>query len=71
MSGDRPQSATAAASADFRAGVEAPLLRSAARALALARATGTPCFIWRDGRIVNIAPANKADDVHAKVPGRD
>jgi hypothetical protein len=28
---------------------------AAASALALARRTGTPCCIWRDGRVVDIA----------------
>ncbi len=33
-----------------------PALRRAARdALRLARQTGTPCYIMRDGKIVNIA----------------
>lgn len=30
------------------------LQRAALRALELARQTGTPCYIWRDGRVVNI-----------------
>jgi len=55
----------------FWAGAEAALRRSAARALAIARATGTPCFVWEDGRIVDIGAADKADAVHTKVPGRD
>lgn len=39
----------------------AALIRAAERARALALATGTPCYIWRDGRIVNIgAPATDA-----------
>lgn len=55
----------------FWAGVDAAWLRSAARALAVAGATGTPCFVWQDGRIVDIAHANKADTLDTKVPGRD
>jgi len=57
--------------APFLVGVEAALRRSAARALAIARATGTPCFVWQDGRIVDIASADKARVVRTKVPGRD
>jgi hypothetical protein len=71
MTQDRPQTSTAPAPDDFRAGVDAALLRSAARALAIARATGTPCFVWQDGRIVDIGPANQADTLDTIVPGRD
>jgi hypothetical protein len=36
----------------------AALLRSSRRALELAQKTGTPCYVWQDGRIINIgAPA--------------
>jgi len=71
MNREHLQTSTAPAPDDFRAGVEAALLRSAARALALARATGTPCFVWQDGKIVDIAPVNQAEVVHTKVPGWD
>ncbi len=71
MNREHPQTSTAPALDDFREGVEAALRRSAARVLALARANGTPCFVWQDGRIVDIAPAHKAEAVHAKVPGWD
>lgn len=41
--------------------VEAALIRAAANARALALATGTPCYVWKDGRIVNIGtPAQDA-----------
>jgi hypothetical protein len=33
------------------------LRRSARKALDLARQTGTPCYVWQDGRIVNIGAA--------------
>ena len=34
------------------------LQRSARKALELARQTGTPCYVWQNGKIVNIgAPA--------------
>lgn len=39
--------------------VGAALQRSARRALEIALQTSTPCYIWQDGRIVNIgAPAD-------------
>jgi len=34
---------------------EAALRRSARNALELARATGTPCYVWVDGKMVDIA----------------
>ena len=41
--------------------VGAALHRSARRALEIALQTSTPCYIWQDGRIVNIgAPSNSA-----------
>ncbi|MFM2059097.1 MAG: hypothetical protein RLY71_3482 [Pseudomonadota bacterium] len=34
------------------------LRRAASRARALAQSTGTPCYVWKDGKVVNIgAPA--------------
>jgi hypothetical protein len=33
------------------------LLRSARRALELALRTGTPCYVWQNGKIVNIGAA--------------
>ena len=37
------------------------LQRSARKALEIALQTGTPCYIWRDGRVVNVgAPADVA-----------
>lgn len=36
-------------------GAEAALVRAAKVALDLALATGTPCYIWRDGRVVDLA----------------
>ena len=41
--------------------VGAALQRSARRALEIALQTSTPCYIWQDGRIVNIGtPADSA-----------
>ena len=71
MNRELPPTSTAPAPDAFLVKVEAALRRSAARALAIARATGTPCFVWEDGRIVDIGAADKADAVHTKVPGRD
>ncbi len=31
------------------------LRRAAAKARLLAQQTGTPCYVWQDGKIVNIA----------------
>ena len=36
-------------------GAEAALRRAVARALALARQTGTHCYVWQDGKIVDLA----------------
>ncbi|MGZ8217147.1 hypothetical protein [Methylomagnum sp.] len=36
------------------AGIEAALHRAAEQALKLARQTGTPCYVMRDGKIVDI-----------------
>lgn len=33
------------------------LQRSASKALQLARQAGTPCYVWLDGKIVNIGAA--------------
>lgn len=33
---------------------DAALQRAARKALEIALQTGTPCYIWRDGKIVNI-----------------
>jgi hypothetical protein len=71
MNCERLQTSTASAPDAFGVGVEAASRCSAARALALARATGTPCFVWQDGRIVDIATANNADAAQPKVPGWD
>jgi hypothetical protein len=35
-------------------GAAEALRRSACKAQALAVQTGTPCYIWRDGQVVNI-----------------
>jgi len=40
------------------------LQRAALRAQELARQTGTPCYIWRDGRVVNIGAPVDATPVY-------
>jgi len=40
------------------------LRRAALKARELALQTGTPCYVWQDGRIVNIGTP-QADDPHA------
>jgi hypothetical protein len=37
------------------------LRRSARRALEIALQTGTPCYIWQDGRIVNIGAPERVE----------
>lgn len=44
--------------ADLRGALPA-LKRAARRALELARQTGTPCWVLRDGRMVDIAKESK------------
>lgn len=34
--------------------VEAALRRAGRKALELALQTGTPCYVWQDGKVVNI-----------------
>jgi DNA-directed RNA polymerase subunit K/omega len=41
-------------------GSKAALVRAAKRALALARRTGTPCWVLHNGKLVNIAARRKA-----------
>lgn len=36
------------------AGIDAALKRAAKAAHLLARKTNTPCYIWKDGKIVNL-----------------
>ena len=40
-------------------GSQAALERAARSALAIARSTGTPCYILKDGKIVDIAARRK------------
>lgn len=44
------------------AGVETALKRAAKSARALARRTKTPCYIVKDGKIVNVAEDRKAPE---------
>jgi hypothetical protein len=46
---------------DELAGIDAALRRAAKAAHALARKTKTPCYIWKDGQIVDMtAKQNKS-----------
>jgi hypothetical protein len=36
------------------------LRRAAAKALEIALQTGTPCYIWQDGRMINIGTPTRA-----------
>jgi mRNA interferase HigB len=65
------QASSVSASDTFLIGVEAALRRSAARALSIARATGTPCWVWQDGRIVDLAAGDEGPSVRTEVPGWD
>jgi hypothetical protein len=54
-------------------GVEAALRRAGAQALKLARQTGTPCWVWRDGKMVDLTQesdpaADAAPDLPASSP---
>ncbi|OGU16922.1 MAG: hypothetical protein A2076_17115 [Geobacteraceae bacterium GWC2_53_11] len=42
------------------AGIDAALKRAAKAAHLLARKTKTPCYIWKDGQIVDIAALKKS-----------
>lgn len=41
------------------AGVDAALKRAAKSALKLAKQTKTPCYVWKNGQIVDIAQSRK------------
>lgn len=42
------------------AGIDAALKRAAKAAHLLARKTNTPCYIWKDGKIVNLTEKSVA-----------
>jgi hypothetical protein len=48
------------------AAVDAALKRAAKAAHTLARKTKTPCYIWKDGAIVNVAAPKKKRTIMAK-----
>ncbi|MDT8440708.1 MAG: hypothetical protein RQ723_03490 [Desulfuromonadales bacterium] len=48
------------------AGMDAALKRAAKAALTLARKTKTPCYVWQDGAIVDLAAQKKS--THMKKP---
>jgi len=54
-------------------GVDAALRRAAKRARDVARRTGTPLVLWRDGKVVHVHPdeLELADRVAEDEPGPD
>lgn len=48
------------------AAVDAALKRAAKAAHTLARKTKTPCYIWKDGAIVNVVEPKKKRTITAK-----
>ena len=51
------------------AGIDAALKRAAKAAHILARKTKTPCYIWKDGQIVDISGRKKASAQVGQVSG--
>jgi hypothetical protein len=51
---------------DF-AGIDAAIKRAAKAAHTLARKTKTPCYVWKDGAIVNLTEGSKGKKI--KVQG--
>ena len=49
------------------AGVDNALKRAARSALALARQTKTPCYVVKDGKIVNIAERKKPSGAKKRI----
>ena len=56
---ESPPEPTASSDPDLVNAIHA-LRRSARKALELALQTGTPCYIWQDGRVVNIGAPEKS-----------
>jgi hypothetical protein len=52
------------------AGIDAALKRAAKAAHLLARKTKTPCYIWKDGQIVDIAARKKISMQGGHVSGK-
>lgn len=52
------------------AGMDAALRRAAKAAHALARKTKTPCYIWKDGQIVDITARRKTPSPDKRPPHR-
>ena len=53
------------ANSEFAA-VDAALKRAAKAAHTLARKTKTPCYVWKDGAIVNVAELKKKRTIMGK-----
>lgn len=47
------------------------LRRAAKIALELAVATGTPCYVWQDGKVVDIAAQHRQESPKSKKKNRD
>jgi len=52
------------------AGIDAALKRAAKAAHLLARKTKTPCYIWKDGQIIDIAERKKVSTKSVHVSGK-
>jgi predicted GNAT family acetyltransferase len=52
------------------AGIDAALKRAAKAAHLLARKTKTPCYIWKDGQIVDIAARKKSPSRSGQTSGK-
>ena len=52
------------------AGIDAALKRAAKAAHLLARKTKTPCYIWKDGQIVDIAARKKSPSQSGQESGK-
>ena len=50
------------------AGIDAALKRAAKAAHTLARKTKTPCYIWKDGKIVDLMQKSVVKAKHHTVP---
>lgn len=53
------------------AAVDAALKRAAKAAHTLARKTKTPCYVWKDGAIVNVVEPKKKRTIDAASSERD
>jgi hypothetical protein len=52
------------------AGIDKALKRAAKSALTLVRQTKTPCYVVKDGKIVDIAEQNKISGARKQIPAK-